>query len=332
MSLLHDIRKLLPREESIYADEAEERVSFFFDRYRIKPRNFDDFNTMSRFLYPNTVSMERLQATCMIHSMFFFIDDLFFDTVKFDVSGLAINPEAGESLSSVTYFLADLMHIFKSQEIPANASLIQQAFCEMGALVAEHADPHWLQLFCDGIEDYIKAVISREADLHQRKTLLRDLESFLDLRPRETGGLHTCQLIEFTKDAYLPDEIRDHDQIKHLTWLAIGMASFVNDIFSYHKDVVIEGSEFNLVKILTEIQGIPFDTAVKKSIKLVNNYADIFVEVRAQLPSWGREVDAVVEQYVDGLAEMMSGNLYWHATTNRYRSPDSPFEELRQFS
>mgnify|MGYP007120808609 CR=1 FL=1 len=44
------------------------------------------------------------------------------------------------------------------------------------------------------------------------------------------------------------------------------------------KDVVLEGSEFNLVKLLMDTQGLPFDGAVQKSVQLVNNYADIFVE------------------------------------------------------
>jgi hypothetical protein len=48
------------------------------------------------------------------------------------------------------------------------------------------------------------------------------------------------------------------------------------------------------------------------------------------VPSWGGSIDAIVAEYVDGLAEMMSGNVYWHAITPRYRSPESPFAELRQ--
>jgi hypothetical protein len=327
---LGDIAKLLPRQKSIYAPEAEERVRQFVERWHVKPQHFEDYNTMSGYLYSSAVSVERLQATCTIHSMFFFVDDLFFDTNMFDARDFSIAPEVGQNLKSVSHFLADLMHIFKTRQLPENPTLMQRAFCEMGELVAEQSNEEWFKLFTNGIADYIKAVIQREADLRNRKTVLNDLESFLDLRARDTGGLHTCQLIELTKNAFLPSEVREHSMIKHLTWLAYGMASFVNDIFSYHKDVILEGSEFNLVKILMDTKGLSFDEAVHKSVELVNAYAARFVEVRNHLPTWGDEIDWVVEQYVDGLAEMMSGNVYWHATTNRYRSPESPFEELRQ--
>lgn len=332
MLSLTDIRRLLPREENIYAAQAEEGVQQFVERWCVKPQHFNDYNSMSRFLYSRAASAERLQAACTVHSMFFFIDDLFFDTDHFDARDFAIPPEVGQSLNSVSQFLVDLMCIFRTGDMPAFPSPIQRAFQEMGALIASQAPDAWFNAFADGIQDYITAVIQREIDLRKRKTVLTDLDSFVDLRLRDTGGLHTCQLIGFTKGAFLPVEVREDNNLKQLTTLAIAMASFVNDIFSYHKDVVLEGSEFNLVKIFMDTECLRFDAAVHKSVELVNSYADAFVDLRRQLPSWGSEVDLLVEQYVDGLAEMMSGNVYWHATTNRYRSPESPFAELTQIA
>lgn len=332
MLSLSDIHKLLPRQESIYAQEAEENVEQFVTRWSVKPHHFADYNTMSRFLYSEAVSAERLQAACAVHSMFFFIDDLFFDTDHFDSHDFSIAREVGEDLYAIRQFLTTLMTIFKTQTLPRTPTPIQLAFCEMGELVAQQCPAEWFQLFADGIEDYIRAVIQREVDLRKDKNVLLDVNSFLEIRLRDTGGLHTCQLIEFTKDAFLPPEVREHDQIKQLTWLAIAMASLVNDVFSYHKDVILEGSDFNLVKILMDIEGCSFDEAVDQSVQLVNSYAGQFLELRQQLSKWGGEIDQVVEQYVDGLAEMMAGNVYWHATTNRYRSPESPFKELQELT
>jgi hypothetical protein len=333
MRSLADIRQLLPRQESSYAQEAEANVDDFATRWCVKPQHFSDYNTMSRFLYSHAVSTERLQAACTIHSMFFFIDDLFFDTDHFDARDFFIEG-VGHDLKSIRNFLFTLMHIFKTQTLPeGEPSAIQMAFYEMGVFVAEQAPEEWFTAFADGIEDYLKAVIQREIDLHLGKTVLTDVDSFLDIRLRDTGGLHTCQLIEFTKGAFLPAEVRDHAQLKHLTWLAIAMASLVNDVFSYHKDVIVEGSDFNLIKILMDLHGLSFEEAVDHAVGLINSYADQFLQDRQYLPFWGNEgLDGVVQQYVDGLAEMMAGNLYWHGTTNRYRSPYSPFPELMSMS
>jgi hypothetical protein len=329
MLSLRDIRSFLPREQSLYAREAEGHVKQFVTQWCVKPKHFADYNTMSRFLYSRAVSAERLQAACTVHSMFFFLDDLFFDTDHFDVNEFSIAADVGKDLHSISDFLFTLMHIFKTQTLPSNPTAIQMAFYEMSELVARQAPVEWFQAFADGIEDYIKAVLQREVDLAQGKTVLTDLSAFLEIRLRDTGGLHTCQLIEFTKDAFLPVGVREHDQIKYLTWLAIAMASLVNDVFSYHKDVVLEGSDFNLVKILMDTLGLSFDEAVDRSIYMINAYADQFIEARKQLPSWGSDIDESVQKYVDGLAEMMNGNVYWHSTTNRYRSPESPFKDLQ---
>lgn len=327
---LTSIIKLLPRQESRFADEAEERTRQFAERWNIKPSHFDNYVTMSRFLYSGALDADRLEAACTVHSIFFFIDDLFFDTDKFNPDDFGIAPEIGSDLSLVSGFLADLMNTFRTHRLSARPTLIEQAFCEAGKLVARQCDPDWFLLFSDGIEEYITAVMAREVDLRTHKTILTNLQSFLDIRERDTGGLHTCQLIELTKDAFLPPEVRANDVVDQLTWLAIRMASFVNDIFSYHKDVVLEGSEFNLVKIYMDLEGLSFEQAVTQSVQLVNSYANTFVDLRADLPVWGDEVDAVVQKYVDALAEMMTGNVYWHSTTNRYRSPESPFKELRR--
>jgi hypothetical protein len=330
---LNDIQRLLPPKESIYKCQAEEAVREFMTRWQIKPRHFDDYNTMSSFLYANATSAKRLQAACTIHSMFFFIDDLFFDTDHFDARDFSIELESGNDFKSIGHFLADLMHIFRTGELPNHPSLIQQAFAEMRKEVLQQATAEWYEIFTEGIQGYITAVIQRETDLRRgNKRILTDMKSFLDIRLRDTGGLHTSQLIELTKNAFLPAELRNHEQIQYLTWLAIAMASLVNDIFSYHKDVVIEKSDFNLVKILMDTQKLSFDEAVHESVKIVNNYADLFVEQRVQLPVVGQQEDWIVKQYVDGLAEMMSGNVYWHASTNRYRSPDSPFVELQNLN
>lgn len=330
MLSLNDIERLLPPKESIYKHQAEAAVREFVTRWHIKPHHFDDYNTFSRFIYAGATSAERLQVACTIHSMFFFLDDLFFDTDHFDPRDFAIEVESSNDFKAISHFLSDLMHIFRTGELPDHPSLIQQAFAEMRKNVLQQVTAEWFVIFADGIQDYITAVIQREIDLRRGdKLILTDMKSFLDIRLRDTGGLHSCQLVELIKDAFLPAELRNDKQIEHLTWLATAMVSLVNDIFSYHKDVVIEKSDFNLIKILMDVQKLSFDEAVHESVKTVNSYAALFVEQRAQLPVWGQQEDWIAKQYVDGLAEMMSGNVYWHATTNRYRSPDSPFVELR---
>ena len=45
---------------------------------------------------------------------------------------------------------------------------------------------------------------------------------------------------------------------------------------------------------------------------------DRFTEDRARLPSWGPEIDAQVQVYVQGLADWIVGSLHWSFDSERY--------------
>jgi hypothetical protein len=45
---------------------------------------------------------------------------------------------------------------------------------------------------------------------------------------------------------------------------------------------------------------------------------DRFTKDRARLPSWGPEIDAQVQVYVQGLADWMIGSLHWPFDSERY--------------
>jgi hypothetical protein len=213
------------------------------------------------------------------------------------------------------------MTIFRTRQLPPEASTIEQAFAFVGDYVARAAeDEAWFQYFVDTVDDYIDAVLYRDRDLEQHT---HDLLNFAKIRERDTGGLHTCVLIELTNGITLPEGARDHDTFKHLTSLAVRQASFVNDIISYPKDVLEESSGFNLLKLYMDRDKLTFAEALRESIGLVNSYTAAFLAVERNF-----DADPEVMRYVQGLKEMFSGNLYWELSTPRYRTENSPFEEL----
>jgi len=318
---LSGIDKVLPYQESCYAEEAEAIVRAFATAFRLKPHNFEDYNTMSRFLYPGAVSAGRLAAACMVHSIFFFIDDLFFDGDIIDPVAHGIDPTLCTDPRRIVVFIKTLMHIFRTRQLPENPSTIEQAFCFAGIYIAEQAgDEEWFQYLVDTIDDYIDAVLYRNRDLEQHT---RDLTSFAEIRERDTGGLHTCVLIQLTNDIKLPEYAREDPMIRRLTSIAVRQASFVNDIISYPKDVLEESSGFNLVKLYMDRDMMSFEDAVAEAIGLVNSYTSTFLALE-------RDFDAEPEvlRYVQGLKDMFCGNIYWELSTGRYRTENSPFKEL----
>jgi len=318
---LSGIHKVLPCRESPYADEAEAIVRDFAASYGLMPANFEDYNTMSRFLYPGAVSPKRLAAACMVHSLFLFIDGLFFDFDNIRPENHGIDPALRSDPSSLVMFIWELMHIFRTRNLPPEPTTLQHAFCYAGDYVAHAAgDELWFQYFVDTVEDYIDAVLYRSRNLDQPT---EDLFSFAELRERDTGGLYTCRLIELTNDITLPEEVRDLGILQTLTTIAIRHASFIKDIFLYPIDALDESNTLNLVKRYMDYEDFSVEEAMQEAIDLVNSYTNGFLNLERGLNGGPEAI-----RYVQGLKEMFSGNIYWQLTTERYRLEEFLFRKL----
>lgn len=320
-----DIKACLPPQESPFGAEAEAEAEIFARRWMLVSPKFAGYHSMSRYLYSHAVSVDRLAPVCMVHDTLFLFDEIFADTVL-NARDFGIDPKMTKGPKRLHRFFGELMEAFVAREVSESVPKIFHAFAELGDIVARRASDEWFSHFVIGLQDYVQAVLEREGS---RTAFTSTLEEFLRIRVRDAGGLHVCQFIEFAKDAFLPATVRSDPVIVQMTTAASAMATLVNDVYSYHKDVVDEGSHFNLVRILMDVGSCDFPTAIDQSVKLINAYSDEFFDARAKLRSWGDVRDAIAASYVNGLMEMMAGNLHWHRTTDRYRSPDSPFEEMR---
>jgi len=64
--------------------------------------------------------------------------------------------------------------------------------------------------------------------------------------------------------------------------------------------------------------GMALQEAVDFVGGLCKKSIDRFIEGRARLPSWGPEIDAQVQVYVQGLADWIPGSLHWSFDSERY--------------
>ena len=65
-------------------------------------------------------------------------------------------------------------------------------------------------------------------------------------------------------------------------------------------------------------RGMTLQEAVDFVGDLCKKSIDRFIEDRARLPSWGPEIDAQVQVYVQGLADWIAGSLHWSFDSERY--------------
>ncbi|EKM77998.1 hypothetical protein AGABI1DRAFT_76352 [Agaricus bisporus var. burnettii JB137-S8] len=184
---------------------------------------------------------------------------------------------------------------------------------------AKGAGPGCRERFIHSMDLFFTAVATQSRD--RADGITPDLESYITVR-RDTSGCKPCfQLIEFAGDFDLPDEVVNHELIQNLEEATNDLVTWSNDIFSYNKEQKYHDTH-NMITVVMNQYGFTLQQAVDfvgfKCKKSIEN----FEYDRNRLPSWGIEIDRMVEKYVDGLQNWIVGSLHWSFDTERYFSKD----------
>jgi len=177
------------------------------------------------------------------------------------------------------------------------------------------AKPLVQQRFIDSFADFFTAVEQQSRD--RKRGIIPDLESYITLRRDTSGCRPVFVLIEYAAGIELPDEVFNHPVIQEMTVATNDLVTWSNDIFSYNKEQAT-GDTHNMVAILMAQHGL----ALQDSIDFVGQLCDAtiarFETGRATLPTWGPQIDADVQKYVQGLQDWIIGSLHWSFETERY--------------
>ena len=73
-----------------------------------------------------------------------------------------------------------------------------------------------------------------------------------------------------------------------------------------------------MIVVVMQQEGLDLQSAVNFVGDLCQQSIDRFVAERANMPSWGPEIDRQVNIYVDGLADWIVGSLHWSFESERY--------------
>ncbi|MFD7028734.1 germacradienol/geosmin synthase [Streptomyces sp. NPDC059917] len=127
----------------------------------------------------------------------------------------------------------------------------------------------------------------------------------------------------------IPEEIYRSGTIRSLENAAADAACLINDIFSYQKEIEVEGEVHNYVLVTRNFFDIDYARALHICHALQTQRTEEFEHIaRTQLPllydDWkldGR-ARAGLEDYVRELEDWLAGILNWHQKARRYREED----------
>jgi hypothetical protein len=317
---LSDHRVLGERQIHPEADEANRQTKELCQRYGIELPYIDEYNTMTAYMFPST-SVERLVATNLWLDYLWFIDDSY-DRNK--------NHEYSTDELMIRRIFEMSVRILCDGAEPSFDHVLFPVSQAIHEEFSRLAHPEWLQKrFKFYLLHHLKASTYKIEDILTDGKV--DVQKYMDLREVDSGMYAAIMLIELAFDIYLPDEVMQHPQIQHLIRLCARICTFSNDLFSYEKEVIRLHSDFNLLKVLMDSRGLNFDEAVHESITIVNQLSEEFLNEEQKLPDFGNEnLNRMARDFVQGLKDHSISAYHWQMSTNRYRSPSSPFPELRE--
>lgn len=315
---LSDLKIIGPKRLNPHAAEAERIAEAYCRDLGIWLPNFQEYTTMPGYLHPDA-DRECLITIIMIDNFLYYIDDLFTSSRS--------NPDEEDDVEMQKIY-RNFIPILKYGQMPEEEHMLYTSCKFIRDRVIKLAPEAWLQRVTDSLVRHLTtSTLSVQAIMVNG---VPDIDRYIHLREYDSGMEPTLELLEMEMDAYLPVEVKAHPTIHELSVNTMRIGSLMNDLFSYYKEVIVNGQRFNLVQVLMESRKLSFDEAVHESILMLNNFTDTFLELEQQLPDFGDEdINHRVRLYVKGMRNAIIATYHWQMETNRYRSPDSPFPELR---
>ena len=316
---LSDIHTIAPIQVNPNAEIAERIIEQLCRDTGIWLPQLEDYTTMSSYLYPKT-STERLIAMGLANNFLFFIDDVY-DRHKKQ------NPNVEQEVYMRKVF-DNCINIMLDGTEPEDDHVVYDASFELYRRFSPLTTRAWLKRLLFSLLKHLKSSTYTLDDIIEQEQ--DTVEQYIKLRVLDSGMDPTIDFIEFAWDIHLPDKVLNHPFLQEARARVSRIGALANDLFSYSKEVQAHGSRFNLVPMLMDARGLSFDEAVHQSVSLINECINNFMKSEQQIPVWSDEkINHMVRLYMEGLRDEIVATWHWQMSTNRYRSPDSPFPELR---
>jgi germacradienol/geosmin synthase len=159
---------------------------------------------------------------------------------------------------------------------------------------------------------------------------------FFEMRRKTFGAEFTSTLRQLTPGREIAPEISGSRPMLRLASAAMDCGCLINDIYSYRKEIEVEGELNNGVLVMQNFLGADAQRGLQVVADLIASRVRQFEHIVAtELPGLPDDLgldDAdrkVLAGYVEGLQDWMAGILAWHQATTRYREAElRPFPPL----
>jgi hypothetical protein len=278
-------------------------------------RRFRGIVVLDPYVYPYA-SLDRLLVAGAFSQWLFFLDDQYDD-----------HPELGRHPLEVRRIMDRHFEALSTGRLPPNPTSFARFTVYLRRRLEASSPPGWLERFLRNVQDYLFEGSLRTVE-HWAEDRVPSTDDYLGMRMHDSAVFPAVDMIEVAAGIHLPRDVRDHPSIVEMRRLTVRHTAYVNDLFSYQKEVLWNGTPCNLVHVLMHNEAVSFEEAVGEIVAMVNRDVQRFGELERSLPSFEPAIGDEVDAYLTGMKDWMRGNVEFSLASERYRSPDSPFLEL----
>jgi len=273
-------------------------------------RRFEHFAALDSLMY-SEASFEALVVCGGFNQWLFFLDDQYDNHAD-----VAASPERIHEIVSPAF------EALSSGRLPRRASPFAEFSATVGRRIRARASTQHWNRFLQDTHDYLYRG-STVALSHYEAALPPD--EYRPLRRLDSSMSAVVDVVELGHDGELTERDVSDPIVRELRQLACDHVAFLNDLVSYHREVVRAGCSFNLLHCLAVHEcGGSVQRAIPLLVAEVNGIAERFEQLARLVP------DSVVA-HVHALRCMMAGNHRFSFHGGRYHHPDAHLEELRSF-
>jgi hypothetical protein len=271
-------------------------------------RRFERFIVLDALVYPYA-SFDLLVVAGGFNQCLFFLDD------QYDH-----DPAVGKVPARVREIVDRAFDALAFAKVPQAPTPFHELCARVGSQIRANSSDRLWDRFVGHLHDYLyDGVLVATSGWG---TVLPP-DQYRAVRLLDSGTWCVPDLVEMATETELEPEIVADPAVAELRRLVCEHATFVNDLASYHREVVRAGGTFNLVlSIATHETGGDITAAIHKVVTELNATMDRFEELAAQ-------TTGKAALHAHALRYWISGNHRFSFHSGRYHHPEAHLAELR---
>ncbi|KAL4252933.1 Terpene synthase [Abortiporus biennis] len=288
-------------------DQVKEESKIWLESFNaLSPKaqrafNACDFALLTALCYPD-LDREQLRTASDLMHLFFLYDE---QTDVEDVGG-------AEHIANVTMKSLRNPYDTHISGEPIMAEVTRQFWRR--AIKYANRDPQ--RRFVEFFDPHTKAITQQAEDRSHNYLPMRSIESYLELRRLTIATRPAFTILEFTLN--LPEEVFQEKVIDDLIICASDLIIISNDVYSYPKEASSGDDGHNIITIVMSEHHVDLVGAINWVEEYANDTKERFTTMRKNIPSFGRDVDAQLAIYLDGVANFVRGHDSWCFESERY--------------